>query len=175
MPAFNTRPPLFRTAAAVLALSFVSAALAHPPGRLTGGGSILCLQNGGRVTHGFELHCGTGSNPEGSNPPEPNNLEINWAGGNNFHLTDLAVADCSGPEASTPPAPFSIMDGVGTGTLNQLPASIVFRLTDVAEPGAGADFGSFVIVQGGNIVLNCQGVLEQGGNHQAHRATGSKQ
>ena len=58
--------------AVALAAGVVSAAWGHPPGRMTGGGSLFCPVVE-RVTHGFELHCGTGSNPEGSNPPVPNN------------------------------------------------------------------------------------------------------
>ena len=66
------------------------------------------------------------------------------------------------------------MYGEGDGTFNQLPATIVFTLTDLAEPGSGVDTAYFRIVQGGVDKLNCGNFLE-GGNHQAHRATGSKQ
>ena len=81
------------TKAAMITTFFVMAlaplASAHPmptptptvtpqPGRMTGGGSIQC-GDFGRVTHGFELHCFA------DGVIEPNNLEINWGGGNNFH------------------------------------------------------------------------------------------
>ncbi|HXD04909.1 MAG TPA: hypothetical protein VN680_02590 [Burkholderiaceae bacterium] len=169
-------PRLRACALAATALLCASSALAHPPGRMTGGGSILC-PGVARVTHGFELHCGTGDNPEGSNPPTPNSLEINFSGGENFHLTQLDVANCSlDPAVGTPKpdAPFNTMTGSGSGTFNQLPATIEFRLTDAAEPGAGADFAYFKITQGSTVVLDCGQFLE-GGNHQAHTATGSKQ
>lgn len=50
------------------------------PGRITGGGSIFRL-DGVRVTHGFELRCDANDKRQ--------NLEINWDGGNNFHLTEI--------------------------------------------------------------------------------------
>src|SRR5207244_1885687 len=55
-------------------------------GRMTGGGSIFTA-GGVRVTHGFELHC---------NPLiGPNNLEINWGNGNNFHLEQVIDCTCT--------------------------------------------------------------------------------
>lgn len=160
------------TVAAVLG-SMVLPAMAHLPGRMTGGGSIYCGDIG-RVTFGFELHCGTGLDPEASNPPVPNNLEINFAGGNHFHLQNLVTASCSRPATSHPSAPISSMLGVGTGTFDGAPATIEFQLTDNGEPGAGVDTASFNIQSGGKDVLICKNTLE-GGNIQAHRATGSKQ
>jgi hypothetical protein len=165
-----------RLTAALLAAAAFANAWAHPPGRMTGGGSLLCPAVG-RVTHGFELHCGTGSNPEGSNPPGPNNLEINFSGGDNFHLTSLEVANCS-DDPSIGPAPpqagFDTMTGSGSGTFNGSPASIAFTLTDAGEPGAGIDVAAFTITTATATVLECRNYLE-GGNHQAHRPTGNKQ
>ena len=159
----------------------VVAAWAHPPGRMTGGGSILCTIDGviQRVTHGFELHCGTGTNPEGSNPPGPNNLEINFDGGNNFHLDALTVANCSDDPTlvqSPPSAPIDTMTGIGTGTLNKVPAAISFTLTDAGEPGT-ADTMQFTIVtlSQPSVTVSCPVAALQFGNHQAHRATGAKQ
>ena len=165
--------PLRLAAIVVLGGSFISAALATPPGRMTGGGSIWC-PDVGRVTHGFELHCD--ANGPGVPPPipQPNTLEINFSGGDNFHLTNLSFANCSGDPTTRPDAPFNRMDGRGEGTFNQLPATIVFTLTDLAEPGSGVDTAYFRIVQRGVVKLDCFNYLE-GGNHQAHRATGSKQ
>ncbi len=165
--------PLRLAAIVLLGGSFVSAALATPPGRMTGGGSIYCPVVE-RVTHGFQLHCDA-NGPDFAPPiPKPNTLEINFSGGENFHLTDLQTANCSGPTTTRPNAPFTTMDGSGVGTFNQQPATIVFQLTDTAEPGAGVDTAYFKIVQGGVVKLDCGNWLE-GGNHQAHRATGSKQ
>ena len=168
--------PLRLAAIVLLGGSFISAALANGPGRMTGGGSLWCSPpfsavDVGRVTHGFELHCGATFN---ATPPRPNTLEINFSGGDNFHLTNLITANCYTPGTTTPNAPFSIFEGTGEGTFNQQPATIRFTLTDVAEPGAGLDRAIFKIVQGGTVKLECDNFLE-GGNHQAHRATGSKQ
>ena len=52
---------------------------------MTGGGSVFTT-DGERVTHGFEIHCDL---------REPNNIEVNWAPKNNFHLTELTGALCT--------------------------------------------------------------------------------
>jgi hypothetical protein len=158
--------------AAFFVLAFVLPASAHLPGFMTGGGSIQC-GDVGRVTHGFELHCVV---PEENLSPGPNNLEINWGGGNNFHLTALTTCVCSDDlliQPKPPSAPFDRMEGTGTGLLNGVPgATISFILTDAGEPGAGVDKAGFVIKDAkGNVVLNCPPqFLNQGGNHQAHKA-----
>ena len=64
-------------------------------GRMTGGGSVFTA-TGVRVTHGFELHCNV--------VDLPNNLEVNWDGGNNFHLESLTLAVCIN-DPSIDPAP----------------------------------------------------------------------
>jgi len=162
--------------ASLIAGALIPAAWAHAPGRLTGGGSIYC-PGVERVTHGFELHCGTGTNPEGSNPPKPNNLEVNFANGDHFHLRILEVANCTTDPAidsGAPLAPFNTMTGSGTGWFNGAPATIEFVMTDAGEPGAGVDFANFLIKVETTTVLSCGSYLE-GGNHQAHTATGIKQ
>ena len=140
-------------------------------GRMTGGGSIFC--DLWRVTHGFELHC---DNNDGT-IPGPNNLQINWGGGNNFHLTRLVTVDCiNDPTISERPpvARFDTITGTGIGRFNNEPgATIRFRLTDAGEPGTN-DTARFVITDAhGNVVLDCTGDLDEG-NHQAHRATGNR-
>jgi hypothetical protein len=157
--------------AAFFVLAFVLPASAHLPGRMTGGGSIQC-GDVGRVTYGFELHC---IFPEGTLPIEPNNLEINWGGGNHFHLTALIQAICTDNpviQQQPPSAPFNTLQGAGTGLLNGVPgATIWFTLIDAGEPGAGADMARFVIKDaGGNVVLNCPLQVLEGGNNQAHKA-----
>lgn len=146
------------------------------PGRMTGGGSLSCGGDVGRVTFGFQLHCGR--NADGSNPPVPNNLEINFDKGTHFHLDTLEFASCGGPPSTRPKAPFSVMKAEGTGEFTgeskKQAASIEFELRDNGEPGAGVDFASFKITSGNSTVLECGNYLE-GGNIQAHRATGSKQ
>ena len=157
--------------AAFFVMAFALPASAHVPGRMTGGGSIQCGAVG-KVTHGFELHC---IFPEGTLPIEPNNLEINWDGGNNFHLTTLDTAMCTdGPlfDEEQPPAGFDTMEATGTGSLNGVPgATIQFTLIDDGEPGAGVDIARYFIQNAaGDVVLNCpMNVLDQGGNHQAHK------
>jgi len=128
-------------------------------GRMTGGGSVFTTA-GLRVTHGFELHC---------DPTDlPNNLEINWDGGNNFHLTSLTTATCIDNPAIAPPPPdagFDTYIGTGLGTCNGLPAAISFILTDAGEPGT-KDTATFHIT--GACTLDVSNFLDNG-NQQAHK------
>jgi hypothetical protein len=127
---------------------------------MTGGGSFF-TPDGTRVTHGLELHC--------SVPSHPNNLEINWGGGNNFHLDTLTNVACfldPSISAGHPSAGFNTMIGSGTGTLNGAPATIGFEFTDAGEPGT-ADQASVVIVSGGTTFTVPLTVLDNG-NQQAH-------
>jgi hypothetical protein len=159
--------------AAFFVLALAAPASAHLPGRMTGGGSIQC-GDVGTVTHGFELHCIA----DNGVVIEPNNLEINWDTGDNFHLTTLDTAVCSDSplfDEGQPPAGFNTMEGSGTGTFNNVPgATIQFILIDNGEPGAGADLARYFITDAsGTVVLDCPlTVLEQGGNHQAHKLNG---
>jgi len=137
------------------------AACAPPtsPGRMTGGGSFFTPDNT-RVTHGFELHCSLPSN---------NNLEVNWGGGNNFHLDALTNVSCfldPAISAGQPSADFNTMVGSGTGTLNGAPATIAFKLTDGGEPGT-KDTASVVIQSGATTFTVPLAVLNKG-NQQAH-------
>jgi hypothetical protein len=141
------------------ALLITALALPTPqPGRMTGGGSVFTT-DGIRVTHGFELHC---------NPADvPNNLEINWDGGNNFHLTSLTSAMCVDDPAIAPNPPqagFDTFIGTGVGTCNGLPANISFVLTDAGEPGT-LDTATYTIT--GGCSLTVSGNLTKG-NQQAH-------
>ncbi|MFL6663585.1 MAG: hypothetical protein ACJ8G7_15535 [Rhizobacter sp.] len=155
-------------ASIVLASAVTSPAWAWQTGRMTGGGSIFCSVNDGqtsfRVTHGFELHC----QPEGQSVPTPNNLEINWLGGNNFHLTALTMSLCTYQGDPSPPAAdFNTMQPTGTGTLNGAPASIEFTLTDFGEPGSHDFFGFRIVNAAYQAVLTCGANLDRG-NQQAH-------
>jgi hypothetical protein len=165
--------------AAAAAVMMLGSAWAHEQGRMTGGGSFFCseLATGSqRVTHGFELHCKTDEQPS---PAEPNNLEINFSGGDNFHLTTLTKALCTNDpniEPQPPTAPFDTFEGAGTGTFNGQPASITFTFTDGGEPGT-KDTALVVITLAGATtpVLNCATASPLTfGNHQAHRLTGNK-
>jgi hypothetical protein len=108
------------------------------------------------------LHC--------SVPSHPNNLEINWPTGNNFHLDTLTNVSCfldPSISAGQPSADFNTMIGSGTGTLNGAPATISFEFTDAGEPGT-ADQASVVIVSGSTTFTVPLTVLDNG-NQQAHK------
>lgn len=158
-----------RIIAALLMTSAFTSAWAWDAGRMTGGGSIMCPAPAYRVTFGYELHCQL----EKGAISGPNNLEVNFSTGEHFHLTTLTRAVCSGPDASTPNAPFNTLTGEGTGTLNGEAATIKFVLVDNGEPGS-RDTASFTIYQGGEKALQCGPRYLEGGNNQAHRATGNK-
>ena len=131
------------------------------PGRMTGGGSVFTI-DGIRVTRGFEIHCDL---------REPNNLEVNWAGGNKFHLTELTGALCTDtPAVEEPPtAPFDTFDGEGDGKLNNEPgAKIFFTFVDKGEPGDEDTALIRIFDQSDNLVLEVSGLLDRG-NVQAHR------
>ncbi len=142
---------------------------APPPpavGRMTGGGSVF-TPDGTRVTHGFELHCDVNQ--------LPNTLEINWAGGNNFHMDVLTSALCTDdPQIHQQPPKSSTFDtfvGTGTGKLNGVAgATIVFTLVDAGEPGT-KDTAAYLIKDShGNTVLTVPAnTLLDKGNQQAHK------
>lgn len=138
---------------------------AQHEGRMTGGGSVL--QDGGRVTHGFELHCDPSIGP--------NNLEVNWRGrgwrgSDGFHLETLETAECLDTilDETPPTAGFDTYIGSGTGRYNGMSgytANWVF--TDAGQPGRD-DTATIVITDpDGNVVLDVSGNLQQG-NQQAH-------
>ncbi len=131
-------------------------------GRMTGGGSVFTVESA-RVTRGFEIHCDLRN---------PNNIEVNWPGGNNFHMDLLNSAVCTdapGYEEAPPEAGFDTFDGVGTGKLNNVPgASIKFHFEDHGEPG-NTDIATIRIFDQNNVqVLFVSGPLKFG-NIQAHK------
>lgn len=158
-----------RIAGAVLLSTALSSAWAWEAGRMTGGGSIYCSAPIYRLTFGYELHC----QRDNGQLSVPNNLEVNFSSGEHFHLTSLTQSLCSGPDTSRPNAPFNTLEGAGTGTLNGQPASISFTLVDNAEPGVGQDTAQFSITASG-ATYSCGPLPLEGGNNQAHRATGNK-
>lgn len=133
-------------------------------GRMTGGGSVF-TSDGRRVTHGFELHCDPAVHP--------NNLQINWGGGNKFHLEQLTSATCTDDpaiNARPPNAPFDTYNGTGEGRYNgESGATAEWTFTDAGEPGANDRATITIRDAAGNTVLVVSGNLHFG-NHQAHQS-----
>jgi hypothetical protein len=116
------------------------------PGFMTGGGSVFTGPGGVpgpgiRVTHGGKLHCGP--------TVLPNSLEINWNGGNKFHLEQLTQASCLDDktiDAGHSTATFNTFVGVGIGNYNGREGySVCFVLTDAGESGKKADTANYVV------------------------------
>ncbi len=140
-----------------------------PPsdGRMTGGGNFF-TQGGMKVTHGFQLRCSV------DDPRQ--NLEINWAGGK-FHLQSVSSVYCYDDPAINPENPDSPIDTLiltGTGRLRgNEPGTITLKFTDAGEPGTNRDSVTITVKDAaGNTVLYVAPIKLNGGNHQAHRATG---
>lgn len=166
-----------RLCVAVVGAMTMVAAWAHDPGRMTGGGSFFCLDSSGamqRITHGFQLHC---QSYEQAVIPRPNNLQVNFSGGDHFHLDELTRATCWNVDGMQhpPAASFDTFDGTGTGALNGQPATVWFRFTDGGEPGTRDTAMVHIWKIGSPIpVLSCWSSPLTFGNHQAHRLTGGK-
>jgi hypothetical protein len=154
------------------------------PGRMTGGGSVFVTSesmsvttNGGtdafRVTHGFEIHCGSDTNHAG---PPPNNLEVNWPG-HRFHMDNLTLGHCECNATLLPPNPpsagFNEFIGAGTGKLDGAEgASISFIFTDQGEPGTNDTESMTIMDPGGSPVLSFGTTKLTFGNQQAHSSHG---
>ncbi len=141
-------------------------------GRFTGGGSIFLNGNKDlRVTHGFELHC---------NPADkPNNLEVNFGHGDQFHLTDLTTASCfldtSIPGPGNPSAPFNTITGTGTGRFDGVAgATVSFTITDQGEPGKADTLAITIKAANGTTVLSAPATVLTFGNQQAHGCQGNQ-
>ena len=174
---FNRANALASISALAVALTFASVAGVIPlaaahecpdegcvtEGRMTGGGR---LDTDMIVTHGFELHC--------SVEDTPNNLQVNWQGGNHFHLDELIDVKCidtDGISPNPPSADFDLLEAHGIGTYNNEDgAKIYFVFTDAGEPGTDdtARIKIQIIDSGGNVVLDEATTVLEHGNHQAH-------
>ena len=126
--------------AGLMSVSGISVCSAATPFEMTGGGSVLQSGTTGRVTHGFEVHCGTDANPSSIT----NNLDINWGPDkkrHHFQLDPVLIsADCfydpSVGSPNPPPAGFNTFVGDGTGKFDgKSGATIHFKFTDAGEPG----------------------------------------
>lgn len=130
-------------------------------GRMTGGGSVFKGKT--RITHGFEIHCDLS---------KPNNLEINWDGGNNFKMKELTSAVCTDNpsiDQKPPKAPFDTFTGKGIGKLNGVDgAKIEFIFTDAGEPGKKDTATMKIWNKENKLILEVSGYLNKG-NHQAHK------
>lgn len=141
-------------------------------GRLTGGGSTTgAFDAAGRtlpvlvdIHQGLQLHC--------DKTQLPNNLEVNWDGGNHFHLDTLDSATCFDDPAkmpNPPPAGFDSYTGRGTGSCNGAPgATAEWYFTDEGEPGTSDDVVALTITCADGSVLTAGGVDNLQGNFQAH-------
>src|ERR1044071_3425940 len=102
---------------------------------MTGGGVIRTVNEATgkevQVAHGFELYC------DASNGP--NEIEVNWDNGENFHLESLAMSRCEDNATidPTPPgATFDTLTASGYGRLANGSGAFVFVIfTDAGEPG----------------------------------------
>lgn len=137
------------------------------PGRMTGGGGQIRVDNA-RITRGFTIHCDIVLS---------NNLEVNWPGGNSWHLDKpLTSAECIDDPAVSPvppEAPFDTFIGEGVGKLNGVDGSPVwFTFVDAGEPGTDDMAWIKIWAPGADTsvdtpVLEVSGNLDHG-NLQAH-------
>jgi hypothetical protein len=150
---------------------------APPPGtgRFTGGGKVVVsnaivpTSGSVTVTKGFEVDCDM--------MPAHENLELNWDGGNHFHMNKITSAVCTlqGNPPNPPKAPVNRIDATGTGSYDGTAGyTVVFTLWDQGEPGRN-DQAGFVVCQStsptsctGTVVLSVPLQLVTTGNIQAH-------
>jgi len=138
---------------------------ARPDCWMTGGGSILDVEYGGRVTHGFVLHC---------TPRNSDNLQVvDHVSGQSFHMDQLISAICQDDpaiEPNPPDATFDTFTGQATGTCKQpdRPCTATFTFTDGGERGGCVRDTALIEVRDADgIVFSVSGDVDCG-NHQAH-------
>jgi len=137
---------------------------------MTGGGSIFDVAYGGRVTHGFVVHC---------TPRNSDNLEVNdHVTGQSFHLDQLTSTTCIDDPAidpNPPDATFDTFTGTGTGRCHGPGESgpgrdctVRFTFTDGGERGGCVRDTALIEVSDANgVVFSVSGDVDCG-NHQAH-------
>jgi len=132
-------------------------------GRMTGGGAQV--YGNVKITRGFTIHCDIVLS---------NNLEINWGGGNKWHIDKpLTKATCINDPAyieQPPVAPFNTFIGEGIGRLNGVDGSkVYFTFIDAGEPGKNDKAAIKIIAPDGvTVVLDIPLSLLDNGNIQAH-------
>ena len=114
-------------------------------GRFTGGGKQVEVGGLAKITRGLTIHCDLLLS---------NNLEINWDGGNNFHMLEhletIACFDDPSLDQTPPKAPLDTLVGRGTGRFNGVDGySIVFTLIDAGEPGRDDKMGFTITAPNG--------------------------
>ena len=133
-------------------------------GRFTGGGVAEVIADSVTVTEGFEVDCDL-------HQPS-NNLEINWTGGNHFHMENFLAAVCTFVNKPNPPtAPVNTIVAKGTGRYDDIEGyTVEFELVDRGEPGTNdsAMFKVYETANPANVVLNSPLQLISSGNIQAH-------
>jgi len=136
-------------------------------GRFTGGPNAVEV-GGAKVTTGLQIHC---------HPKDPSvNFEINWGGGENFHLIDVTTVSCFDSPLVTPQPPKAPVDtivAVGYGLFNgNTGYTIEFTLVDSGEPdNKRTDQMRILIYTTGNpadVKLNVPLQFITAGNIQAH-------
>ena len=146
---------------------FIDTAVETPGiGRFTGGGNLIRLSDGIKITNGLTIHC---------DRLLSNNLEINWPG-HKFHMTEhLTTVSCTDDpniDQNPPQAPIDTLVGTGTGKFDGVDGfTVEFTLIDGGEPGDDNDKIRIRIFQTSNpsnVVLNVPLQLIEGGNLQAH-------
>lgn len=139
----------------------------HVNGRMTGGGHQIRVGSV-RITGGLTLHCDNTLS---------NNLQLNWPGGNRWHLEkeSLENIQCIDDPAfdETPPvAPFNTFIASAIGKLNGVDGSrIDFKFIDDGEPGRLHDMVELTIYAPGDpgtVVLDIPLDFIDLGNLQAH-------
>ncbi len=134
-------------------------------GRMTGGVSKLTSTSGdGNVSISFTLHCDITLS---------NNIEINWSGGNKWHLDKpISTAFCSLEDDPTPPvAPINIFEGTAVGRFNGVDGyPLEFTLIDKGEGKPSGDMAGFTIYEQDGTTVLLQVTLQsaEDGNIQAH-------
>ena len=135
-------------------------------GRFTGGGNTITLQDNIKVTDGLTIHC---------DKLLSNNLEVNWPGGNNFHMEDhITTVGCTDDPniiQAPPKAPLDTLIGIGTGKFNNVDGyTIEFTLVDGGEPGTSDKIALkiYETANPANVVLNVPLQFVTKGNLQAH-------
>jgi hypothetical protein len=110
-------------------ITYYNINIAAANGRMTGGNNIRVGSL--RVTGGLEIHCDITLS---------NNIEVNWPGGNNWHLdkpiTSAICINDPNIDPVPPDAPFDTFIGTAIGSLNGVDGSFMsFTFVDDGEPG----------------------------------------